>query len=94
LQEWVNNVEKYASATKLDVSLEESPEGVLRLMIVDNGKGFNSADPVDSRTSQGGRGIQNLKERVELIRCYFNARLVIDSKPGAGSWLDLQIKTR
>jgi signal transduction histidine kinase len=94
LQEWVNNVEKYASATKLDVSLEESPEGVLRLMIVDNGKGFNSAEPVDSRTSQGGRGIQNLKERVELIRCYFAARLVIDSKPGAGSWLDLQIKTR
>ena len=94
LQEWVNNVEKYASATKLDVSLEESPEGVLRLMVVDNGKGFNSADPVDSRTSQGGRGIQNLKERVELIRCYFNARLVIDSKPGAGSWMDLQIKTR
>jgi signal transduction histidine kinase len=94
LQEWVNNVEKYASATKLDVSLEESPEGVLRLMVVDNGKGFNSAEPVDSRTSQGGRGIQNLKERVELIRCYFNARLVIDSRPGAGSWMDLQIKTR
>ena len=94
LQEWINNVEKYASATKLDVRLEESAEGVLRLMIVDNGKGFDSAEPVDSRTAQGGRGLQNLKERVELIRCYFNARLVMDSKPGIGSWLDLQIKTR
>ena len=90
MQEWINNVEKYASASALDVQMNYGG-GTLKFIVQDNGKGFEPQSPAVPNSSEGGRGLANLKERVELIRCYFAAVLSIDSQPGAGSRLMLEV---
>ncbi|MDY7545080.1 histidine kinase [Glaciimonas sp. CA11.2] len=64
IQEALNNVAKHAQASEVTVSLHVEHAN-MRLIIRDNGKGFDS-NPLDfSTANQGGLGLKSMRERVE-----------------------------
>ncbi|MBU6158148.1 MAG: PAS domain-containing protein [Bacteroidetes bacterium] len=80
VQEQVNNVLKYASATRLSIKLYNETDKVY-LEIEDNGKGF---DP-DKKTK--GIGLQNIQKRVEL----YSGKMQLETAPGKGCKLTVFI---
>jgi signal transduction histidine kinase len=81
-QEGLNNVLKHSKASKIQVRLSLESDGC-RLTIQDNGVGF---DP-ESIGRYGGYGLANIRDRLEKI----NGALTIDSQPGAGTTLDIEV---
>lgn len=72
-QEWINNVLKYSGAKQIliDLSVEE---GIVRLNIFDDGRGF---DP-DVFLQSKGNGWRNLHTRADLLQ----AKVKLNTKPG------------
>ncbi|MCB8921121.1 MAG: GAF domain-containing protein [Ardenticatenaceae bacterium] len=62
-QEALNNALKHASATEVMVSLEQDTHAI-RLMVQDNGCGFDKSNQDDS----GGLGLVSMQERVALLQ--------------------------
>ncbi|MBX9939276.1 MAG: hypothetical protein K2Y32_08495 [Candidatus Obscuribacterales bacterium] len=86
IQECLNNVEKHAEATAVEVEIRASKVGDSTFTIKDNGKGF---DPKTVRIEADGShsmGIGGMKERTELIKCFYPARITITSKPKPPEW--------
>ncbi len=80
-QEALTNARKHAEATRLDVSLANEDGGV-RLLVVDDGLGFNAVD-VDVPTP-GHIGLPTMAERAELAGGWCR----VDSAPGKGTTVD------
>jgi PAS domain S-box-containing protein len=79
-QEALNNAVKHAQATRLRVRLRRS-EGVLELLIVDDGVGFD-LEEATARASQGASlGLLSLSERATLA----GGSTRIQSRPGEGT---------
>lgn len=70
MQEWVNNILKYANAPKIEIQLV-GHEKELSITIEDTGKGFNTSILENSN----GNGWRNIKSRIKLIQ----GELEIDS---------------
>lgn len=79
IQEALNNVKKHAGANNVHVKLEFTKKA-MKLLISDNGKGFNKEN-VNSLDINGGYGLLSMKERVDLL----NGKLDITSTPGRGT---------
>jgi signal transduction histidine kinase/DNA-binding NarL/FixJ family response regulator len=73
IQEQINNITKYASATRVTVSIE-AMQHETRIIIADDGKGF---DPNQKRK---GIGFMNMYNRIEV----YDGTFIIDSAPGKG----------
>ncbi len=82
-QESLNNVLKHAHATRVDV-LVERRDGAVRMVIEDNGVGFDLTEKDDSRDK--GIGIIGMHERAALI----GGTLQIESQPGQGTSVYLE----
>ena len=82
LQESFSNIEKYAHAQKVSISLGVY-DGDICLTIADDGVGF------DLETAELGRGygLPNIKDRAERL----GGILYIDSAAGAGTKLDIKV---
>ena len=82
LQESFSNIEKYANAKNVSISLA-SREGDINLTITDDGVGF------DLETAELGRGygLPNIKDRAERL----GGVLHIESSLGAGTKLDIKV---
>lgn len=79
-QEALTNIAKHSAATHVTVTLEFQPAQV-RLIVQDDGRGFNS-DQVLQRTNPGaGWGLLGMKERASLI----GGQVDIQSEPGHGT---------
>jgi two-component system, chemotaxis family, CheB/CheR fusion protein len=81
-QEALNNVVKHAHATRVDVVLEGLSDAI-RLVIEDDGVGFDAAAADKSLT---GVGLANMRERAVLI----GAVLQIETSPGKGTTIYLR----
>ncbi len=81
-QEAVLNALKYAQVDTVKVSLTEK-DGVLRLLVEDEGIGFNQGD----EPSGTGLGLFGMQERAELVGGTFN----VDSGIGRGTRILLQV---
>lgn len=79
-QELVNNIIKHSEATQINVSVDSSLN-YLKILIEDNGKGFNLNEVDTIENASRGLGIFNLKKRANLI----GAEFTIDSIPGTGT---------
>ncbi len=81
-QEGLTNAIRHSQATRIDVLLERSPH-VVRLRIVDDGKGF------DSQKLDRGLGLVGIRERVELL----NGNCGVETAMGEGTrlWVELPI---
>lgn len=62
IQESVNNVIKHAKASKLDISIIKSLDGI-DVMIEDNGIGFN----LNNANQNNGIGLSNIKSRIQYL---------------------------
>jgi PAS domain S-box-containing protein len=84
-QEAISNVLKHASATQLQISLEQL-DGMVRLMIEDNGRGF---DP-EAAAQQNSQtwGLKIMRERIESI----GGMVLIESKPEKGTRVTFEIE--
>jgi two-component system NarL family sensor kinase len=77
-QESLTNIERHATATKVQLVLTVDQKGVM-LKISDNGRGFDSENIRKSRQPACGIGLKNMQERIE----HFNGTLnVISSDTG------------
>lgn len=91
VQESLNNIEKYAQASRIIVQLEANAHNV-KLILRDNGRGFVNPESDPRSKREGGTGLSGIKERTEMIRCFFPARLLVVSKPGKGSVTTLEVR--
>jgi len=80
--EGLNNVVKHAQAGLVQIHLRFD-EATIRLELTDDGTGF---DPQIAGQS-GGSGLQGIRERVQKL----DGRLEIDSAPGKGTRLSVEI---
>ncbi|MEH2315868.1 sensor histidine kinase [Nostoc sp.] len=79
-QESLTNISKYAQATEVKLELTEM-RGNLRLIIQDNGRGF------DLRQNTTGFGLHSMRDRTLAIGGEFN----INSAPGSGCKITVNI---
>ncbi len=82
IQESVNNVIKYAKASKLHVQLNHD-EGNINLAVEDNGVGFNVAKAMEGT----GIGLRNIVSRVKFMK----GTVDFDSRPGKGTVMMLVV---
>lgn len=84
--EALNNASKYASATMIRVHMQCSSSGIRRILVEDDGIGFEISDPCASKLNgldDNGKqiGLNIMRERALSI----GAKLLIDSEPGEGT---------
>ena len=79
-QEGLTNAIRHSKASQVEVVLEQSAH-VLRLRVVDNGKGF------DPQNLDRGLGLVGIHERVELLK----GKCGVDTMPGEGTRLWVEI---
>jgi PAS domain S-box-containing protein len=82
VQEQLKNIIKHSQAGNVDIMLQ-SKEGQTRLIIKDNGVGF------DARQTHRGIGLSNIYERVR----FYNGETDIETAPGKGCTLIVSIPT-
>ena len=79
-QEALNNSRKHAKASRVDINVRFNHKQI-RMMISDNGAGFDIEQTLKKRGGQSGLGLLSMRERADLI----NANLKIVSAPGKGT---------
>jgi two-component system nitrate/nitrite sensor histidine kinase NarX len=84
IQEALSNVRKHAKATQVDVEMEQNEE--CRIVVTDNGTGFDSR-PKSGFEEEQHVGIKIMKERAHRI----GAQLSITSARGEGTRLSLTL---
>jgi signal transduction histidine kinase len=80
LQEAITNVVKHAGADSVGVILE-SINGEIRLIIEDNGQGFQTDQGAVVALGKSHLGLLGVRERLALV----NGRLEVESTPGSGT---------
>lgn len=85
-QEALNNISKYAQATRVNVFLEPR-DGFAVLIIEDNGTGFDPGSRETDRNGQKGMGIIGMRERAALI----GGMLEIESTRGTGTTVYISV---
>ncbi|MFM9983602.1 MAG: triple tyrosine motif-containing protein [Flavobacteriales bacterium] len=93
-KEALHNALKYSGASQVSVKVELE-EKILKMLVADNGKGFETS-PQPSRPrggtgterEHGGNGLRNMRKRAEEI----SAKLTIDSEPGEGTSIHFESK--
>lgn len=82
-QEWINNILKYNSPTKINIQLVQH-ERSLTYTLEDDGKGFDR----DALEKSNGNGWRNIQTRLNLI----SGKLDLDTQPGVrGSTLIIEL---
>lgn len=79
LQECLNNIKRHAQASKVDVSLMIINTDQMRLIVKDNGQGFNACQE-NQATRNSGLGLLTMRERAEDLGGKFR----IDSRDREG----------
>ena len=72
VQEALSNVIKYAGANQCEVKISLKKNGGLRLVIADDGKGFDAKNSTNK-----GIGLKNMKERAKTIDATFSFTSVV-----------------
>ena len=82
-QEALHNAVRHAAATRVDVSIVASEDGI-DVTVRDDGVGFDPSDPAVRSTRLG---LTSMRDRAQAL----GGRLTIDSSPGAGTIVRLQV---
>lgn len=85
VQECLSNVQKHSGAGRVEVWLRTLADGV-EVGVRDDGRGFDAGDP-GSTSITGGMGLQNIRERAELLW----ARVTVESSEGSGCKVTLRL---
>ncbi len=85
VQEILSNILKHARAKHITIQLTRHKDGMITLLVEDDGIGFNP-----DQVSLNSMGLQNLKNRVER----FEGAMSIDSEPGHGTTIIVEIEEK
>jgi len=80
VQEALTNVVRHARATAVRVRIRFLPQGLIGLLVVDDGVGFDKEAMLGGQPSERNVGLYGMIERTELA----GGRLLIRTRPGAG----------
>jgi signal transduction histidine kinase len=83
-QEALTNVVKHAHAKRVSIVLTRR-DGVVSAVIEDDGRGFS-----EEQGSEDGLGLLGMRERVSLV----DGRLTVESSPGSGTTLSVEVPSR
>jgi signal transduction histidine kinase len=86
VQEALSNVRRHACAQKVWIHCWQD-QGEIKISIEDDGSGFDPQEISTRETSKQSYGLQIMRERVQ----YINGELKIDSAPGKGTKILIQI---
>jgi signal transduction histidine kinase len=89
LQEALTNIELHSDSNRQSVVITET-DGVLSMLIQDDGRGFDPVQVTASRDSSRGIGLAVMEERARML----GGSLLIWSEPGKGARLTLTIANR
>ena len=89
VQECLNNIKKYADADSILVQVSAKDGRSLSFKIQDDGKGFDLANAGEK--TDGGFGLPGIEERVEIIKAFYPTRFKIESAPGEGTTVQLEL---
>ena len=87
IQEIINNIIKHASASRINITIDNDSPGLITIRISDNGVGF---DTTLLKQDIPGIGLQNIINRAKMI----NATVDVNSMPGNGTVITLHIKPK
>ncbi len=73
MQEALSNIKKHSGATLVKIKIENTIEKTY-LIIEDNGIGFDTGESKAINTPEGGFGLFNMRERIELLNGKFEIR--------------------
>ena len=79
-QEALTNVARHAAAQHVWIELDQN-DGVLSLVIRDDGVGFDTSKTLERARERGNLGLLGMRERVQIL----GGILTIDSRPGQGT---------
>jgi PAS domain S-box-containing protein len=85
-QEALRNVWRHSQATKAEITVEFD-ESKTRIIVSDNGKGFNLPQTIDVLAKDGKLGLAGMQERARLI----GGTLTVQSQPGKGSIITVEL---
>ena len=85
-QETLNNVLKHAKASAAKVTVTKEPS-LLRLVVEDNGRGFQSGGLENAPADQRGFGLRQIAERAKMM----GGRVDIRSQPGQGTRVTVEV---
>lgn len=85
IQEAVNNVEKHAGASVINIVIEFLRDAVT-VTVEDNGKGFDTAESVGSESF----GLLGMRERINLL----NGEFAIKSLKGTGTKISIKVNLK
>lgn len=86
-KEAINNMIKYADASRASIIIKKE-NNVVKMMISDNGKGFNYHSFKEGKV-EAGNGLNNMKKRAAEM----HAEFFIESASGSGTQIVLKLKT-
>ena len=86
VQEALTNIAKHADATRVRVVVSRE-DGLLSLMVIDDGKGFALDAEGSEPRQRGGIGLVSMHERAELL----GGTLQIETAPGSGTQVLVRI---
>lgn len=66
IQEALSNISRHANATKVKITITDVKDE-LRILIIDNGKGFSQEKPLEDEQNHKHWGIKNIRDRVQLL---------------------------
>ncbi len=89
IQELLNNVARYAHATKAQVNLDLDTDPLF-LYVEDDGSGFDVESALANARQRGGSGLVNLQKRVEML----GGHIQIQSGTGRGTRVSIQVPSK
>ncbi len=84
IQEAITNILKHAQASVVNINMHYGADGMLDIVVTDDGKGFNSAG-----NQPAGIGLHNMEKRCRMLNGSFSCI----SEPGLGTKIILKIPT-
>lgn len=86
IQESLNNIIKHSNATEFNIQIVLELN-LIRIMISDNGKGFDAAKALNNNGKLKGMGLINIQERIKN----YDGKFKVESEIGKGTVLIIEI---
>ena len=87
VKEVMNNIAKHASATEASLQFKLQPDAVV-FVITDDGVGLKAGNGQTQDRLFSGRGLQNLKQRLEMI----GGTCIVSATPDRGTQVELSVR--
>jgi signal transduction histidine kinase len=82
-QEALTNAGRHSGASRAVISLHSIADGIVRLIVTDNGRGFETRGVFSRLEDKGKLGLLGIRERARLL----GGNLTVRSRPGRGTTL-------